>query len=139
MSDIVVLPTGHRDERYKNGKIYLMKCNKTNLGYVGSTIQPLRIRLQKHETDYRGYFQINNNKPRNYRASADIICNNDYTMELLEEYSCNNKRELEQRESMWIFKMSATHVLTNKNMPYTIGENDMPEIYNLKIIEKKSI
>tara|TARA_R100000808_G_C2139105_1_gene147080 strand:+ start:355 stop:774 length:420 start_codon:yes stop_codon:yes gene_type:complete len=139
MSDIVVLPTGHPDERYKNGKIYLIKCNKTGLGYVGSTIQPLRTRLQKHETDYRGFFEINNNKPRSYRASADILCNEDYTMELLEEYSCNNKRELEQRESLWIFKMSATHTLTNKNMPYRIGFHDMPEIEKLKIIEKKSI
>ena len=139
MSDIVVLPTGHPDKRYENGKIYFMKCNKTGLGYVGSTIQGLKRRLQKHETDYRGYFQINNNKPRNYRGSADILCNEDYTMELLEEYSCNNKRELEQRESMWIFKMSASHTLTNKNMPYRIGVNDLHEIEKLKTIEKKSI
>ena len=121
------------DERYKNGKLYLIKCKKTGLGYVGSTIQPLRIRLQKHETDYRGFLQINNNKPRGYRGSADIICNEDYSIYLLEDFCCNNRKELEFRESMWIFKLSATHKLTNKNIPSRIGYNDLDNISKLVI------
>ena len=121
------------DERYKNGKIYLIKCNKTKNGYIGSTIMPLKIRLQKHETDYRGFMGINGNKTRNYRGSSEILINQDYGIQLLENYCCNNRKELEKRESMWIFKISATQNLTNKNMPGKIGLEDLDTINNLEI------
>jgi len=117
--------------KYNNGKIYMIKCNKTNLCYVGSTIQPLKTRLKKHETDFRGFMGINGNKPRNYRGSADIIINGDYNIELLEECCCENRRELERKESLYIFKMSALYEMTNKNMPYKIGYKDLEDIKNL--------
>jgi hypothetical protein len=37
------------DNQYKNGKIYMIKCNITNNIYIGSTTQTLINRLNGHK------------------------------------------------------------------------------------------
>jgi hypothetical protein len=120
------------NEKYQQGKIYMMKCNKTGLCYIGSTIEKLNKRLGKHLTDYRGYMGINNVKRRNYRSSFDVIINENYDINLLENYPCNNRRELQHREALWIFKMGVTHRLSNVNMPSRLSVEDLNTIINLK-------
>ena len=61
------------DEKYQNGKIYIMKCNKTGLCYIGSTIEKLNKRLGKHLTDFRGYMGINNVKKRKHIMYIDCM------------------------------------------------------------------
>lgn len=120
------------DERYKKGKIYMMKCNQTNICYIGSTIEDsLKRRVGKHVTDYKGYMGINEKK-RSYRASFEVIYNNDYDIILLEEYPCNNRKELFHREALWIFKMGVTHQLSNLTMPSRLSVIDLQTITNLK-------
>ena len=77
------------DERYQNGKIYKIVCNETGEVYYGSTIQELNKRMYKHRCD-------------NYCRSRHIIDRNNYYYELIEDYSCNNKKELETREKWYI-------------------------------------
>lgn len=87
---------------YETGLIYGFRCKKTGKLYIGSTIQPLKLRHSKHITDYRGWSGYKNNKPRNYRTSFEIIKNNDYEVFEIEKYSCENRKELEQRETLYI-------------------------------------
>tara|TARA_R100000951_G_scaffold75361_1_gene63513 strand:- start:1621 stop:2007 length:387 start_codon:yes stop_codon:yes gene_type:complete len=98
---------------YETGIIYGFKCKKTNQLYIGSTIQPLKTRHSKHITDFRGWSGYKNNKPRNYRSSFEIIKNNDYDVFEIEKYSCENKRELEARETLYIINNKCV----NKQIP----------------------
>ena len=40
-------------------------------------------------------------KQRKYISSFEVLENNDYYIELLENYPCNSKKELEIREGIW--------------------------------------
>tara|TARA_E500000305_G_C3915270_1_gene185347 strand:+ start:91 stop:693 length:603 start_codon:yes stop_codon:yes gene_type:complete len=77
------------DERYVNGKIYKIVCNETGEVYYGSTIIKLKKRINNHT----------NNKNC---SSRQILNRNNYYYELIENYSCNNKKELETRERWYI-------------------------------------
>ena len=117
---------------YSDGKIYCIKDNISKDIYVGHTIQPLNIRLRKHETDYRGFMGFNN-KHRNYRSSADVIFNGDYNIHLLEQYPCQTKKDLAKRETLWILKMSEKFKTTNKVMPSKISKDELDYLNNLLI------
>ena len=78
-------------EKYQKGKIYKIVCNKTGLVYIGSTIQPLKTRLAKHKTDYKLTLKGIN---RYNRDVFKVLENQDYNMELLEEYPCETKKDL---------------------------------------------
>ena len=72
---------------YQNGKIYSIRSrSRPDLVYVGSTIQPLSVRLGKHKL------------PRNKSSSKQIIDIGDAYIELIENCSCNSKEELLKRE-----------------------------------------
>ena len=77
------------DERYVNGKIYKIVCNETGEVYYGSTRVILKERIRKHRYS-------------NGCRSRQIIDRNNYYYELIEDYSCNNKYELETRELWYI-------------------------------------
>lgn len=75
---------------YSNGKIYKIECNITNEIYYGSTAcKYLSSRLAKHKNK-RNCIAIN------------IIDRGNFTCKLVEEYPCNSKYELEQRERYYI-------------------------------------
>lgn len=116
---------------YKEGKIYAIISEKTNLCYVGSTTHTLNQRLVKHKTDLRGFLGINK-KYRNYRGSFDILLQDDYKIYLLQKYPCNCKKELERQESKWIFKMTNYFEVTNKNIPSSLGYDDLNDIEKLE-------
>lgn len=80
--------------KYINGKIYKLIDNTNNNIYIGSTIQTLKKRLNCH-------IKHNNNNSSNL-CSGLIIKNGDYQIILIEDYPCNNKRELEFREQYYI-------------------------------------
>ena len=77
------------DERYKNGKIYIVKCKYDNsLIYIGSTITTLKERFRLHKTDKNCslYLYVNDNWDNWY-------------IELYEDYPCKSKYILELRET----------------------------------------
>jgi hypothetical protein len=84
---------------YKNSKIYKLYSPSKNIVYIGSTTQPLCKRLSKHLTDYRAYNKDNN---KTYYYAFMVLDCNDYKIELLEEYPCNNKQQLEKKEGEYI-------------------------------------
>ena len=71
---------------YKNGKIYQIVCNETGEIYIGSTVRDMEDRLYEHK------------KPSNVCCSKQIIDRNNYYIELLETYPCNNEFELKLKE-----------------------------------------
>ena len=75
---------------YKNGKIYQILSPNTDKVYIGSTTQPLHKRFYEHKSKVT--------KPDHYRASCEVIKAGDAKIELIEEYPCENKMELERRE-----------------------------------------
>lgn len=86
---------------YSQGKIYKIVCNKTGLVYIGSTCKTLDERLKRHEDDCKRFINNYKNKPdkkTTFCSSFFVLLNKDYKIELIENYSCNTKLELEIKE-----------------------------------------
>lgn len=84
---------------YQSGKIYQIKSNHTDKLYIGSTTKPLSFRLLQHIALYKLFNE--KNKGHHY-TSFDIIKNEDAVIELYEDFPCNTKKELLERESVVI-------------------------------------
>ncbi len=67
--------------------IYGLKCNKTNMLYIGSTKQKLSRRLSKHK---------NYKSQKRWCVSYKIIDNNDYIIYEIEKCEENMRKEREQ-------------------------------------------
>ncbi len=78
---------------YQQGKIY--KIYNDELCYYGSTTKNLKLRLRQHINAF------NSNKVSN-SESCKIIQTGNYKIELVENFPCNTKRELLDREGYYI-------------------------------------
>ena len=87
---------------YANGLIYAIRSHLTDQIYIGSTTTSLAKRLYQHKTA---------NKPC---TSAEIIKYGDAYIELIENFPCQNKQELNRREGQHIRN---TENCVNKNIP----------------------
>ena len=86
--------------KYKNSRIYEIRCNMTNKIYYGSTIQYyLCDRLKQHKSNFKRWLKDNNS---GYCSSFEIIKNGDYKIILVENFECKSKDELRQREQHYI-------------------------------------
>ncbi len=84
--------------KYQNGKIYkVISINKT-VCYIGSTINSIEGRLEDHKYAYKSYLK----GASNYYGVFELLELGDVTIELIENYPCNSKRELLERESYWV-------------------------------------
>tara|TARA_S200002703_G_scaffold20402_2_gene16650 strand:+ start:2351 stop:3040 length:690 start_codon:yes stop_codon:yes gene_type:complete len=80
---------------YSNGKIYEIISKNTDKIYIGSTINNLNVRLDKHLKDIE----------RNHSCSSIYVIElGDYNISLIESYPCSNDMELRVREQYWIDK-----------------------------------
>ena len=85
---------------YTNGKIYKITCKTTNLVYIGSTTQYyLSERLRYHKEDYVHFKQ---GLKKTQLSSFRIIENDNFEIELIENYPCTNKTQLLEREKYYI-------------------------------------
>jgi hypothetical protein len=71
---------------YKNGKIYAIRSHQTDLVYIGSTTQPLHKRLWGHKNEQKNV------------SSKQLLCYEDAYIELIEDFPCENKEQLNKRE-----------------------------------------
>jgi hypothetical protein len=80
---------------YERSKIYRLQCNDGNY-YIGGTIEELNIRFNKHKSLSK---QLNVNKIYNHcnKVGWDNI-----TIELIENYPCISKKELNKRINHYI-------------------------------------
>lgn len=84
--------------KYQNGKIYKIIDRTNGNYYIGSTTKLLEARLKEHEERYSSYLK----KIYNNVTSFTIVQNNDYYIELIQNYPCNNKIELLRKEGEYI-------------------------------------
>ncbi len=68
--------------KYHGGKIYALRSPSTDKIYIGSTIQPLYKRKASH----------------NKKKSNDLSKLGDFYIELIENFKCENREELNKRE-----------------------------------------
>ena len=110
---------------YNKGKIYTIRCRiDETLIYVGSTIQPLSVRIGAHKVICK---IEKNQKNLLYRTVNDNW--NDWYIELYEVYLCENKEQLNKREG------EITREIGNLN--YQIAGRTNKEWYNENKEKKK--
>ncbi len=101
---------------YSTGKIYKIVNHKYKEIYVGSTRLTLQERFDHHKDlakrkDYMKIYKYLNKIGWDY---VKIV--------LLEEYPCSSKKELEKRESEWIWKLRPS---LNSLSPFKRGPSDL--------------
>ena len=92
---------------YQNGKIYTIRSHLTDEIYIGSTANSLSKKLNNHISDCKRWKA--GKVP--YKTSYKIIQFGDAYIELLENYACANKNELNRRQGELI---RATENCVNK-------------------------
>ena len=90
---------------YQNGKIYSLRSHQTDDIYIGSTTRSLAVRKAGHRNNYKRYLNGN----YSFVTSFNIIKFDDCYIELIENYSCNSKNELERREGELIREMECVN------------------------------
>lgn len=103
--------------KYHTGKIYKLVNTVDDDIYVGSTHHPLTVRLSLHK--YHG--KIKSSKVYQHFNSIGL---HNIRIELIEDYPCTCRKELEDRERYWIETLKPT---LNKNIPSRTKE-EMREI-----------
>ena len=92
---------------YSKGKIYKIVDLYTDECYIGSTCEPtLARRLAKHKNDYKLYKRGKSRFVTSYR----IMENDNYDIQLIENYPCESKDELHAREGHWIKQTDCVNV-----------------------------
>lgn len=94
---------------YDNSKIYAIRSHQTEEIYIGSTTQTLSRRMAGHRTAYKRFTE---GKTTAFYTSFKILSDVDAYVELLEEFPCVNRIELNKREGELIRSMDCV----NKNI-----------------------
>jgi hypothetical protein len=112
---------------YSNAKIYKIIDNTNGNVYIGSTRLTLEKRLKRHQYGYKNYL----NDKYCFITSFKILANNDYSIELLENYPCESKFALEERERF--------HIENNKCVNKCVPNRTDKEYYqdNKDIIKER--
>jgi predicted GIY-YIG superfamily endonuclease len=123
--------------KMQNGKVYKIVSSISENIYIGSTFQLLCQRLSRHKACYKRYLE---HKSAVYLTSFELIKNDpNVSIILIEEYNCNDKKELHSRERFWIEQNK--NIIVNKNIPtrtkqeyYIDNYEHLNEIKNKKFI-----
>lgn len=111
---------------YKNGKIYCIRSHKTDKIYIGSTTQILCKRMTGHKRKLQNC------------TSKIIMSYGDAYIELIEEYPCKNKMELNKKEGEYIRKFK--DICVNRCIAGRTPTEYIKEYYkkNKELIDKKN-
>jgi hypothetical protein len=94
---------------YSQGKVYLLYIpGLEQYGYIGSTVQTLDQRLNKHK------YQKISKAPYQFSSCVLFEEGNEVFIKLLEEYPCETKQQLLEREKFWLSQYPEA---VNKNPP----------------------
>ena len=94
---------------YQNGKIYTLRSKNSDQIYIGSTSGTLSHRLATHKNHYTAFLK---NK-HTYMSSYEIMKFGDCYVELLENYPCDNRKQLTAREGVHV----KNNTCCNLNIP----------------------
>ena len=81
-------------DKFQRGKIYAIRAPNCDLVYIGSTISTLRQRISKHRADFKRH----NEGKQQYAYSFKLIEIEGHYIELIENYPCADRNELNRRE-----------------------------------------
>ena len=93
-------------QNFKNGKIYKITNNINNEIYVGSTCDILRKRFNKHIMNTRN----ESNKHRPLYKLMNELGPDLFRIDLIEDYPCDDKQALRQREGYWIRQIGTLNI-----------------------------
>ena len=113
--------------RYENGKIYKIVDVGYEKMYIGSTTEPLSKRMERHRSKYKEYLRGEGDNTRVYWLFDEFGVEN-CKIELIENYSCNSREELERQEG----KHQKNNDCINKIIAGRTRKeryNDKPEYY----------
>jgi hypothetical protein len=115
---------------YSQSKIYKIVSPSKNITYYGSTTYDLQKRLINHIRKYKYY----KDGKTNYVSVNHVLECDDAVIELVENFSCNNRKELTEREGYYI----KNNECINKNIPgRTHQEWKLENIDNYKEYQKE--
>lgn len=120
---------------YQKSKIYKLWSPSKNIVYIGSTTETLAQRLAKHIANHKAY---NKGTSKLCYTSYLILECEDYKIELLEEYACNNKQQLLRKEGEYI----RANICVNKiiagrtDKEYCIDNIDKKKQYDIDNADK---
>ncbi len=83
---------------YQNSKIYKITDNLSDMVYIGSTCKTLEQRMKQHERNFKAFKAGKSNNVTVFK----ILQNEDYKIELVENYPCATKQDLNIREGQII-------------------------------------
>lgn len=87
---------------FKNAKIYKLTNSVDNEFYIGSTCSTLQRRLSSHKGNAKIHTQ------RHVYQHLNNIGINNVLIELIEDFPCDNKVQLEVREQHWVNTLKPT-------------------------------
>lgn len=108
------------DNKYQNGKIYKITNTVNNDVYIGSTIRSLKERMIDHKSKYKNTndnYKYSNAVFKMFENCGSENCN----IELIKDYPCNSKNELEIEEGKIIRNCNCINI--NKNIGMDKNEN----------------
>jgi len=107
---------------YKNGKIYAIRSKQTPQQYIGSTCRTLRQRFSAHKSAFK--LKQVNDKVRVGQAH-NILKYDDCYIELIENFPCESKKELLDREGYFIRRVPCVNIqIHGRTMEEYIKDNE---------------
>ena len=107
--------SSEENNKYHNSKIYyLMDDINNKIFYIGSTIGTLDKRLYYHNYDAKNTSRSGYDGEKNEYIRSIISQGGTISIHLIENYSCNNKKDLLYRER---YHMQRFYPLYNVNRP----------------------
>lgn len=86
---------------FQNGRVYKIWNTIDGEIYVGSTTQPLSKRMWRHKNDSMKAIP----PQRIHKHMKDLGADN-FSIELIEEFPCNNVEQLHKKEGEWVRKIA---------------------------------
>ena len=99
---------------YRNGKIYMLGLPPF-LPYYGSTAQTLEDRMNKHKKDARANLK---GTLIGKCSSNELVLRPGCKIELVEDFPCSSKQELERREGWYQLNNPCVNKIVAGRMPF---------------------
>lgn len=129
------------DNKYQNGKIYKITGTDDSMVYIGGTTKTLARRFTLHRSDYKRWKSGKFKKTTVY-AIFDKFGVDNCKIELVENYPCSTRNELERREGQNIKNTIGCVnriIAGRKRIEYWVDNKDKMAIKNKEYREDNKV
>jgi hypothetical protein len=121
---------------YQLGKMYKIVDVSTDECYVGSTCQPtLAKRLAGHVATYNRYCKGKGDFVNSYC----ILANDNYDIELIEDFPCDSKEELHRRERFHTRSMTCVNKIKNQGLLAEVSKKECKRLIDKEYYETNKV